>query len=339
MGLTLTETPVNEFFTTDEMSTLHALVNSHAIPMLELDQYKWMNARKEEEIKLMMGVVRDSTADSRLPLVTSSLPPSSSDPGTAESGFLTYLTAELRQHNNSSLAAEERLLQMMQGGHGSPQMVELTNAVHNASLNSRRILRNLSNMASLSHPEVRPKKGGFAFPVLVKELAASAQLEAAHAKVRLVVEEGTRNLFAAGDRETIGKMFDRIVKFHLGFCRPGCEMFLRTDDNPERTDPGTVMIELEDNGETSREVNPANLLTRATLPSFQHPRLQQGGGVLYQLMILFFEKTGGRFRLARGLNGGFAAQILLPQISRTEMERLKVLDASRVQESAVKALR
>jgi K+-sensing histidine kinase KdpD len=332
MGLTLPDTPLEEFLPTEELGPLLSLCRAQAIPMLELHQYKVAHSQQVDEIKLMMGVVRDSGSEiSRLPLsaLSTPLPTTNGKEGLfAESGFLHYLAAELRGPINHIFAANEKQIELSRAA-GHPEMTDITTSLHGAARQVRRIVRNLSNYASLVHPEVKPRVGAFALQQLLKDLYSTTLESAAAVGVRPKLEENTRNLSVGGDQATTLKMLERLVNHSLSFCEPGRQLIIRSDDDPDEVEAGFVRIEIEDTGENARDINPATLLDKSALPTLQHPRLKRGGGVLYQLMHLYLEKAGGKFRLARGREGGFAARVILPLVSRAELARQKAREGTK----------
>ncbi|MBI1289849.1 hypothetical protein GC173_01210 [bacterium] len=325
MGLVIHDGTVSEFLQPDEIGQLLPIIRAHAIPLLELYQHREMTRRQDEEIKLMMGVVRDSSGEaSRMNLsqliAPTPLPTANREQTLSEASFLQYLTGELRTLLNQNLAATEKLSELTRGQEHSH---ELASSAYATARQMRRILRNLANMASLAHPEVRPRRGAFSLQQLVRSIYTMATDECMTAQVRLRLEENTRNIYLSGDRETILKMVERIIKFSVSFCPEGTELIVRTDDNPDRVEAGFVSLEIEDLGQNAREINPGNLLVRAQLNTTQHPRLRRGGGILFQMLQLYMEKSGGKFRLTRGLENGFCVQLILPLVSRAEMEKLK----------------
>jgi len=325
MGLVIPDGSVNDFLEPEEISLLLPLIRAHAIPLLELYQYRDMTRRQDEEIRLIMGVMRDSTGEaSRLTLTQlltpTPMPGNGREQTLAEAAFLQYLAGELRTLLNQILGTSERLVELTKSEATSHE-VAVTG--HAAARQMRRILRNLANMASLAHPEVRPRRGAFSLQQLVRAIYTMATDECMGSSVRLKLEENTRNLYLSGDRETVLKMIERMIKFAVSFCPEGTELYIRTDDSPDHVEAGFVAIEIEDLGQNARDVNPAHLLTRSQLPTLQHPRLRRGGGVLFQMLQLYMEKSGGKFRITRGRQNGFCMQLVVPLVSRAELEKLK----------------
>lgn len=330
MGLIVHEGELEEFLPSDEMAELLPLIRSQGIPLLELYISRQVGEQQREEIRLMMSIMRESNPEIQKMNLASlgeliSRPASIAAPTTNshifEAAFLQYIVQELRAPLAQIMAANDRVLELTANSFGNAELAELTNKARLASELQLSVLRNLSNVAALCQ-DARPRTGVFAMQQLIRELYPLAVERAAPYHVQIKLEELTRNIYVSGDRETLFRMAERIFEHVFPFCAEGT-LYIRTEDNSDRVDHGFVVLEFEDTGEVPDDVPASALLNRQNVMAVNHPRLRRGGGVLFQLLGIYMEKVGGKFRLSTGLNGNFSIQMILPLVSHSEMERIK----------------
>lgn len=329
-GLVLPEGTLEDFMSQEELAELTPLVRCHAIPLLEASTLRYLKARQDADVDQLLNLMRQSNPDlgqrfaNGMPSGT--VPIRTEDDSerfrSFDAGFLLHVAQEFRAPLTKMMATLDQLIELSQTSLGSPELTEIAQATRSAALLQQEMLRSLMNIATLCQPDVRPRLQPFPMQGLIRELYPAAVQIASRYQVEIKLQEYTRNIFVNGDQKTIVTMCERLFAFTMPFCQGG-KLWIRTDDSPERVEKGFVSVEIEDSGTVPRDVSPAKLLSPEQLARLAHPRLRKGGGLLYQLIQLFVEKSGGRFRLSYGANDGFCANLVLPLISRAEMEKIR----------------
>lgn len=314
LGLTSDMSDLRDFFPPEEIRELMSLVRSQGFPLLDLLTCRVVLERKEEEALGLLSLVRSGGGISAEVMAKLGLEAVPLDRPTAavEGGFLTYVVQEFKQPLAQIGSANDKVLD---AAVGHPTLAEAGAMIQDALNSQQQMLRNLSNLASLSMPEVKPREGSFSLRAFVPDLQKMAQAMADRAGVKLRVEEGATDCQIGADRETVMKMIERLLEATLPHCR-GAGIFIRTENDPEVVGKNRAVIELEDTGVCPADIPPEQLLTRSLLGSLPHPRLKRGAGILFQNLALFLEKYGGEFRLIRGPREGFCAQLVLPLSSK-----------------------
>lgn len=334
LGLILNEGTLSDFLTAEEISELLPLVRAQGITQYELFIYRNAHKTLEMEVELMTGLVRESSPE-LLAISTpkpagekqedgASLRPrhrKESDNIVLTPAFFQYTAKELRTSLEKVLATPEARMTLNDTEAG-PSLDDQTSALKGALEHQKRLIKNLGNIAALMQPNVRPQQDVIGLQKFMHELEPLARRCGQRHGVRVDVDEHTRNIFAAGDEKTILRVLSRLMEFQFPLCRGG-QCWIRIDEDPKRGEQGYVMLEVEDDGKIPAGVGLETLLQRVKQHGEKHPRLKNGGAILFQFITMFLEKSGGEFRLAFGLNGGFAAQFLLPKVSRAEMERAR----------------
>ncbi|CAN5261717.1 hypothetical protein BH09SUM1_BH09SUM1_27620 [soil metagenome] len=328
IGLVLSEGTAAEFLSPEEVAEILPAIRAQGLPLFELMLMRDAVVRLQEEVQLVMGVVRESSPEIRkLSFGQPVTPPPisysmSQNPQMAESAFLQYTIQELRAPMTQLIAANEEQIRLCENGSKDGKLLDLSRAVRSASAQQMGLLKNLGSVAALMHNDVKPRAGSFPLQTLVRELNQAGSELASGRGIRIVLDENTRNVHVSGDRETLFRMGERFMDFAFQ-SGTGADFYIRSDNRPERVEPGFVLLEFEDLSPGSSEMPPSQLLNRQNLVGTQHPRLRRGGGILFQLLSLYMEKSGGKFRLATGPNGGFAAQMFLPVVARPEREKTR----------------
>lgn len=327
IGLVIPEGTLEDFFSTEEISELMPLVRCHAIPLLEAHTLRYLKAQQDADVDQLLNLMRQSNPEfgNRVSASQAGIPKiddSEEKFRSFDAGFLMHVAQEFRAPLMKITATLDQLIELSQTSLGSPELTELAQATRNAALLQQEMLRSLTNIATLSQPDVKPRVAPFPMQGLIRELYPAAVQSAARHQVEIKLQEYTRNIFVNGDQKTLVTMCERLFAFTIPFAQGG-KLWIRTDDNPERVEKGFVSIEIEDSGQVPRDVSPAKLLTAEQMARLAHPRLRKGGGMLYQLIQLFLEKSGGKFKLGYGSNDGFCVYLILPLIGRAEMEKIK----------------
>jgi hypothetical protein len=330
LGLIVTDVTVEEFMTQDELAELQPLVRSHAVRLLESLTLRHAVKRHEEEIDSLMAMMRQSNPE--LAALNFKSPEQGfveelSAEKKYEAGFLQHLAAEMRSPLMKIMATNERLIELSNTSLGSPELHELAQTVHFQVKLQDELLRCLANIAVLSAPDVKPRQGVFPMQGLIREIYPAAVQIASRYEVEIKLEEYTRNIFLQGDQKTLVPLIERLLAYTLSCC-PGGKLWIRTYDSTQKVEQGFVCLEFEDSGDLPPDLNHATLLEADSLSKLAHPRQRRGGGLLMKLLDLYMEKSGGKLRLCRGEQKGFCVQLMLPQVSRSEMERIKAGEIS-----------
>lgn len=326
LALILTECEATEFLAPEELSELLPLIRSLAIPLLETATSRYQRLRTEKDMMSLLNLVQSSNPEINTEGVLrtddTTFVEREADDREFSPQFLLYLAQELRAATNTILATNEKLVEMCGTSLGSPELAGMAQTVQGAARFQSDVLRNLANLAALSQGPVRPQVAPFAMQAFIREVYPAAVQMASRFEVRIKLEEYTRNIFLHSDHKTLVRMSERLMHAMMQHCRGG-HFYLRTDDNPEKVESGNVAIEFEDSGELPDAPPLHQLLSAEVLAAGAHPRLRRGGGVLLQLLQVFSEKCGGSFTLRKGDHGGFCVRLILPQVSRAEMEKIK----------------
>lgn len=332
LALLLSDLHVNEYLTTDEISILAPLVRTHAIPLLELHVAQVTRRQLDDEMKSMIDFMRSQNPElargmSGPPSMGASIgmaPKVGGDSGEMyENSFLQYIVQELRDPMKKLQAAADK--QFEQTRASGSALHDNSVAIKQSAELQTAILKSLNNLTALAQPEVKPRTGAFSMQGFMREVYPLALEYASRHKITMKVDERTRNIYVAADKETVLKMMERLLDFMLPFAEGG-QLWIRSDDSPEKVNAGFVAIEFEDSGAYPKEIPLAQLLNRSQVGVIQHPRLKRGGGILFQVLSKFLEKCAGSFKLITGEHSGFTARFVLPLVSRAEMERIRAGD-------------
>ncbi len=324
LGLTLSEISVGEFLTSDELADLLPIVRSLAVPLLENEQLRSKAARMEDDMQAMTTVMRESNPELSKLSSVSFLPQSSSESshGPWDAEFLQYCMSELKRTLDNVVRINGQQLEMSRTSLGSPQLHQMAVRVSNATESHQTIMKNVMSLAALSGRDVKPRQGAFPMQSLIQELYGVAVSVAEPFDTRVELDERTRNIYVNGDQATLLGMLERLIRNCAENARGGT-IWIKSEDSADIAPEGMVLLEIRDDGKVNEEVPAYKLMDRVSLHHLDHPRLRNGGGVLYQLLDLFLAKSGGKFALRYGVNGEMCVQLMLPLVSRSELERIK----------------
>ncbi len=325
-GLILNDTPLEEYLSSEEIAELLPLIRTQAVPLFERFLYRQAFERLEKEIDVMAGMVRESTAGTPTVASGPTSAPAPSANATARSmmdnllnpHFFHYVSQEVRDAVEDVLTCEEIQYELSQLGSVSPggKAPQLQTAVDHL----QGLMRNLSNISALMQPNVVPQTTSFSMQKFMQDLHTAAGAVSSRHRVKLHADPHVRNFFARGDQDTLLRLLERLMEFNFAQAR-GKQAWVRMETSARRVDKGQLMIEIEDEGEIPLGVPLGSLLQRMKDHAESHPRLQQGGGLLLLLIDLFLQRSGGKLKLDLGLNSCYTVQIILPMVSRSEMER------------------
>jgi len=310
LGLTLIDQELPDFLPQEELMEMLPLFVNHAIPLFDLLATEILRQRAEEEIMAFTEVLRENNPEVQQTAVSELLSRNNQQNYQFGPKFLSYLMGELRTTCNQM----EGCLNTS-GVLGSAQP-EAVASLRKTFQDHSRYMKQIANFASLAQPDVRPREGYYPMKNLVNELQHLASGFRAKYDVQIKVEEHTRNIFISGDEATQVKLCQQLMEFVLPHCAGGT-LWIRTDDNSKVVDEGFALLEFEDSGEVPREIAPSALLDFNNLGELKHPRLENGGGILFQLLNVYLQKSKGRLQLSFGENNGFAVRMILPQVSRS----------------------
>lgn len=324
LGLTLTEMDVNEFLSPEEMGELLPIVRSHAIPLLENEQLRSQVHRMEDDMQAMTIMMRESNPEISKLSGLSYLPQTSSDSATGQwdPEFLQYCSRELKQTFDQLQRISAQQLEMSRTSLGSPQLHDVAQRMAAFVDLHSSILRNMASLAALSSRDVKPRRGAFPMQGLLRELYGMAVGIAEPFGTRVEMDERTRNIYVSGDQQTLLGMLERLIRNCAQNARNG-HIWIRSQDSSDVAPEGMVMLEVRDDGPVNEDVPAYKLMDRVSLSHLDHPRLRNGGGVLFQLLELFMVKSGGKFNVRYNVDGGLCVQLMMPLVSRAELERIK----------------
>jgi hypothetical protein len=334
MALVLSDGDLGDFVSAAEIGELLPIIRIQGIPLVESYIYRVSCVLKDQELDLVTGLAYRNTISAAPPAPLLAEKPvvmeERKKPKTAFQTYITpeffdYATRELRTCLDELVATREIRSEMLDSHAGIGEQDEMTPL--RAAINYQtHLIRNLTNLNALLQPQVKPQVEPVSMQKFMRSLGTIVRRIADRYEVTADVDTEVRNFYAAGDEETLLRICERLLEFHLSLCRGGA-CWVRLDDDPRRGEAGFVMIEIEDNARVIEDIQLEALMGNLRQYGSTHPRIRRGGAVLYQLLALFLEKSGGKFRLGRGKSDGFAAQILLPKVSRSEVDRSKATEA------------
>lgn len=324
IGLIVTEVSVQEFLPVEELTELMPLVRAHAFPLIEALTLRHRYAKMEEDMKSLMAMVRETNPEAVASLSGQKgeeFVESGTEDREWHPAFLQHVGQELGHPLTRVLGMSEQLKELSNTSMGTPQLAEIAAEIEGHALRQSELLKLFNHIATLSLGEVQPRKGVFPLQMLIRDIYPIAVEIAGRHRVEIKLQEYTRNVFLSGDQKTILGMIQRLMAFTIPRAAMG-KFFIRTTDDPDAVEQGFAALEFEDTEKLPAEVSLAKFLDPEYIRSSNHPRLRQGGGMLYLLLSLYFEKCGGKVTITRGENGGFTVRIALPQVSRAEHEKI-----------------
>lgn len=329
LGLIVHDSDLSEFMTQQEIVDLHPLIYSHAIPLFDLYLLRSHVKRADKDVSLLVNLMRETNPDIakiQLELEMAHEEKKVLDDDEIDSSigeneiftvtFIQYLTRELGTHIAD---ARQYLQQLAQQG---PDARRIANSVQRGVAMQQNILRNIHNLAALANPEVRPLESTCSLAELAGRVQSSALRLAAPYQLTVKREDKVQDLTVKADLETLAKLIDRLLEYIAASCMQGT-MWIRIRSEEESPVDGCATLELEDTAELPDGFRPEELLDTSEYLGSKHPRLTNGGGVLYQLLTLYLEKTGGHFRLHPGRSGGLVTAFLLPVVSDEKFSLLE----------------
>ncbi|MCC5876141.1 MAG: hypothetical protein JJU11_07995 [Candidatus Sumerlaeia bacterium] len=327
LGLIVHDSDLSEFMTQQEIVDLHPLIYSHAIPLFELFLLRSHVKRADKDVSLLVNLMRETNPDiAKIQLELESaheekkvldedFDSPTSDNETFSVAFVQYLTRELGTHIAD---ARQYLQQLAQQG---PDARRIANSVQRGVAMQQNILRNIHNLAALANPEVRPLESTCSLAELAGRVQSSALRLATPYQLTVNREDKVQDITVKADLETLAKLIDRLIEYIAASCMQGT-MWIRIRSQEESPVDGCATLEIEDTAHLPESFRPEELLDSSEYLASKHPRLTNGGGVLYQLLTLYLEKTGGHFRLHPGRSGGLVTAFLLPVVSEEKFSLL-----------------
>ncbi|MCC6546811.1 hypothetical protein IT570_06540 [Candidatus Sumerlaeota bacterium] len=297
LGFVLDDLELDELFTNEEVLSLSRTIFAQGVPLYEAFIFRTACAERDEELNMVSRLVR-SGAMGDFPSGEHAVPRGGRTPFSENitQDFFEYAVGQWRRSwneiNHALDASGSDLLPAME--------------------RQDAMLRNLSNIAALLHPHVKPQIDVLMVSEFVNTLREVA-LNCAHAaNVTLQVEDRAPDEPVAVDAAALVKLCEKIMWHHYGaYGATSAVLSAEMADGPEAMD--FVALRISDDGHAnSEESTPSNL---AAIDGGQKMRLGNGGGILYLLGVLLLQKGGGRFRL-RPVETGYCAELLLPRAKK-----------------------
>lgn len=325
LGLIVHDGDLEDFLPHQEIVEVHPLIYSHAIPLFELYLLRFHVVRADKDVNLLVNLMRETNPD--IAKIQLELESAHEEKKVLHDEvvtlreevfsipFVQYVIRELGAHIAD---ARQYLQQLAQQG---PDARRISNSVQRGVSMQQGILRNVHNLAALANPEVRPLESTCSLAELAGRVQSSALRLAAPFQLTIKREDKIQDRTVRADLETLAKLIDRLLEYIAATAMQGT-IWIRIRGEEESPVEGCATLEIEDTGLLPDGSRPEELLDSSGYLGMSHPRLANGGGVLFQLLALYLEKTGGHFRLLPGRSGGLAAAFLLPI---HEEEKFKLL--------------
>lgn len=307
LALVLNEGSMQDFLPPEEVASLNPLIRSQGIPLFELHVYRAAHSLLEEEAKLMTGVMRDSN-----PELLRILPNQRGDTEiytdpALDTSFLQYAAIQLRMSLKDLMAnipGEERKVTRTNSG-------QLSISTQKDQSWHETLIKSFSNIATLLNPQVKPRIAAIKVTDLLRGLSTIAHRSAATYHVDLEVDEPPGDAVISGDQAAILRLCERLFDFTFPLCKEG-KCWIRA---VERTSQNYFVIEIEDSGPIPTIPAPTMLLRNLNQYAQDHPRLKNGGGIIFKLLSVFCERCEGRSNLTLGMHDGFAVQLVFPLLT------------------------
>jgi hypothetical protein len=329
MGLIVHDSPLIEFLDPQELAELRPLMANCAAPLLQLHLLNVHRQRAEQDLALMVRMMRETSSDPKslgiLPLQSERLEDKIAEPASAvfDNPFsLDFLQYALKEMTVPAHDARQTLHQLTQA---DPNLRTQASTVTRSLAVHAMILRNFSNLVALSRPDVRPRQATCSLAALAARVQGYALRIAAPYQLAVRREDHIQDAEISADIDTLGRLLERLIDVVAPVTMQGLlQIRIRAGVSGENT----ALLEIEDNGALPEGVTPEELLNPAVYTGTDHPRLANGAGVLYQLLRLYLEKTGGTFDLFPSRSGGLVAVMHFPLAVSAGALRVGDLDSS-----------
>jgi signal transduction histidine kinase len=319
-GLVLNDLELNEFLLAEEISELFPLIRSVAFPLYSLLNQRVRTRRLEEEVSLLSNMMRESHPELQKYFPESDIKPKKpvekNNKKTTKSeltpGLMLYSIQELRDCLLHIMAITNKSVEMAGDlGTDSPLIQNLLTAKPIAD-HQNTMIRNLANYFMLLMPEVKIQPNDFSLQEMVYKFYTSAEQIATQYGAKVRIEEAPVNPIVSGDQSALLGLMLRMFESSI-INAPNATYHVRYETESPRTENKYVLLEIEDNGECPATPTPDKVLESLN-HQVDHPRFKNGAGISFVLMTQFMTKSGGKFHLALGSQGGLSCQIFLPLV-------------------------